>query len=164
VGDGETGNGEPSPGRGAMVHPRSNQRCRCRARATREPGSPVAQGDDAKPGGGCRRGRQPKVEVLGESSEGRERRGVIARWESPDASRHRWGRRQLAEQEEQGPQRASPVIGTDGTSGCEASAPQVGHQRPSTQRHPASQWTAKRPQSSHTHPKPTGLPGSGWDS
>ena len=42
------------------------------------------------------------------------------------------------------------MIGTHGTSGCEASAPQVGHQRPSTQRHPASQWTAKRPESSHT--------------
>lgn len=68
-------------------------------------------------------------------------------------------RRQLAEQAEQGPQGASPVIGTDGTSGCEASAPQVGHQRPSTQGHPASQWTAKRPESSHTHPKPRACQG-----
>lgn len=57
------------------------------------------------------------------------------------------------------------MIGTGGTSGCEASAPQVGHQRPSTQGHPASQWTAKRPESSHTHPKPRACeePGSGWE-
>lgn len=90
-------------------------------------------------GGGCR-GRQPEVEVVGESRArtwrrgGRHRAMGIAR--RIEASMRR---RQLAEQAGQGPQGASPVIGTGGTSGCEASAPQVGHQRPSTQRHPASQ-------------------------
>lgn len=151
---------------GPWSHPRSNQRCRCRARATCEPGSLVAQGDDAKPGGGlprtdaslrCKSSR--RVE-RGQGDEGRHRAMGIAR--RIEASTRR---RQLAEQAEQGPQGASPVIGTGGTSGCEASAPQVGHQRPSTQGHPASQWTAKRPESSHTHPKPRACeePGSGWE-
>lgn len=156
LGDGGDWERRASPGRGHGSIRDQIIDARCRARATCEPGSPVAQGDDAKPGGGCR-GRQPEV---GESRARTRRRGGrhramgIAR--RIEASMRR---RQLAEQAGQGPQGASPVIGTGGTSGCEASAPQVGHQRPSTQRHPASQRTAKRPESSHTTPKPRACQG-----